>query len=335
MKKEAKTFVWLSRALRQTRANAQKFSGSFFQKRTACLALLLAGCQASQPGTCHLARATVLPLTTNGHHLFTTTVLNGEPTTMILDTGAQETTVTRQAAARLHLTLQPHGFAEGVGGQQAGYQFVAKTFQIGSLHGSGLEMMASDMGLLSRNGEISGLLGDNFLAAYDLDLDLPDHKAILYARIEGCSKPSAVLSGTLYGLPLVQSYNPNDHRPRVHVQIDGKTLTALVDSGASHTLVFRDAARRLGLRLADLATDPHFRAGGIGPDQPDAVRHVLTPVTVGDLTVRNMPAAIVDQASLGQDEMLLGLDFLSRVHAWFSFSSHTLIMQFPPQPSPP
>ncbi len=281
-----------------------------------------------------MARATVLPLTSDGHHLFTATLLNDVPTTMIFDTGAQETTVTRQAAARLHLTLEPHGYAMGVGGEQQGYQFVAKTFQIGTLHGRHLDMMASDMGMVSQNSRVAGLLGDNFLAAYDVDLDLPEHKAILYAKIAGCSSPAAALSGSLYSLPMVPADNPNDHRPRVKVEIDGKTLTALVDSGASHTLVFRDAARRLGLRLADLNADPHFRAGGIGPGRPDAVRHVLTPVTVGDLTIRNMPAAIVDQASLGQDEMLLGLDFLVRVHAWFGFSSHTLIMQFPPQPSP-
>ncbi len=281
-----------------------------------------------------MGRATALPLRFNGQHLFVDTILNGVPTNMIFDTGAQETTLTSQAAARLHLVLEPHGTAEGIGGSQSGYQFVAKTFQLGTLHGRHLAMMASDMGGVGGHANVDGLLGDNFLAAYDLDLDLPDHKAILYTGLEGCSSPTVFLSGDLYTLRMTDSYNPNDHRPRVQVQVGGKTLTALVDSGAPHSAIFRGGAHRIGLRLADLKLDPHFRLGGVGPGRPEAVRHVLTPVTIGDLTVQNMPAAIVDQGNLGEDEMLLGLDFLMRVHTWFSFSSHTLVMQFPPRSSP-
>jgi hypothetical protein len=32
-------------------------------------------------------------------------------------------------------------------------------------------------------------------------------------------------------------------------------------------------------------------------------------------------------------DVLLGEDFISRVHLWISYSSHTLIMQYPPKPS--
>jgi len=33
--------------------------------------------------------------------------------------------------------------------------------------------------------------------------------------------------------------------------------------------------------------------------------------------------------------MLLGADFQARVHLWISYSSRTLIMQYPALPSPP
>jgi hypothetical protein len=48
-----------------------------------------------------------------------------------------------------------------------------------------------------------------------------------------------------------------------------------------------------------------------------------------------MPVEIVDQRSDEDADMLLGLDFLSRVHVWLSFSSRTLVMQYLPEPSPP
>jgi hypothetical protein len=33
-------------------------------------------------------------------------------------------------------------------------------------------------------------------------------------------------------------------------------------------------------------------------------------------------------------DMLLGLSFLAKLHAWISYSSQTLVVQFPPAPSP-
>ena len=294
------------------------------------LTLLLAGCQNGGPDVCKEARATELPFRYGHGHLLTTTVLNGTPTIMVFDTGAQATTVTSSAASRLRLSLVAAGFDRGVGGSQNAYSFSAKVFQIGRLHGHNLRLRANNMEFASADG----LLGDDFLAAYDVDLDLPERKAILFRTLQGCSRPSSALTGELYGVPMVRSSTMNDPRPLVHVQIGGKILTAMVDSGAASTLIFRNAASRLGLHLDALQSDRHFRAGGIGPDRVNAVRHVMTPITIGDLTIENLPAAIVDQRSFDDSDMLLGLDFLSRVHVWFSFSSHTLVMQYPPLASP-
>ena len=295
--------------------------------------MLLAGCQQGA-SVCKEGRATDLPFRFGHGHLLATTLLNNTPTTMIFDTGAQATTVTSAAAGRLNLSLEPGGYTTGVGGKRNDYVFVAKTFQIGGLHGRDLQLHAAIMDLPGRKSFADGLLGDDFLAAYDVDLDLPEHKAILFKALEGCSTPASALTGELYSLPMVSSSGINDHRPFVRVAIDGHTLTALIDSGAAATLVFRNAAYRLGLDPDALQSDPHFRAGGIGPDQIHAVRHVMTPISVGDLTISHVPAAIVDQRSFDDADMLLGLDFLARVHVWFSFSSHTLIMQYPPLASP-
>ena len=280
-----------------------------------------------------MARATELPLSYTHHHLETTALLNGKPAVLFIDTGAEETVLVAAAASRLSLPLEPAGTATGIGGSASRYVFVARRFQIGTLHGTRLTLAASDTAF-GPESKIDGLLGVDFLAAYDLDLDLKEHKALLFAKIAGCSHPTAVLTGQLYGVPMIGSSNPNDHRPFVSVEVGGKRMVALIDSGSPGTVIFRNAARRLGLDIANLPGDRRFKVGGMGPGHPDAVRHVLTPMTVGDLTISNMPAAIVDQHSFDEADMLLGLDFLSRVHVWYSFSSHTLVMQYPPLASP-
>ena len=290
---------------------------------------LLAGCQASGP--CQLGLATEIPLTFQDGHLFAAPLLNGQAVSMWFDTGAQITTLTTAAADRLSLTLMPlRGTLQGVGGSAAAYGFVARSFQIGRLQGHNFQLIASDLGL-SRPGHLTdGLLGADFLAAYDVDLDLPDSEVTLFKTAGDCSRPSAALGENLYTVPMSEQSRDTDPRPHLHVSIAGKTLTALLDTGAPGSLLFRNTARSIGLQPSVLAADPHFRAGGVGSGTASAVRHVLAPITIGELTVSNLPVAIIDQAAPADADMLLGLDFLSRVHAWLSFSSRTVILQYPP-----
>ena len=249
---------------------------------------------------------------------------------MIVDTGASATMLTTAAADRLALRLEAlPRFIDGIGGRQQAFGFVARSFQIGRLHGRNFALAAADLGSARQARFEDGLFGADFLAAYDLDVDVPDGRVVLYRASGGCSNPSAALDGNLYVVPLLASH-VGDSRPHVRVQIGGKTLTALVDTGAPRSVLFRDPARRIGLDMAALNTDQHVRAGGVGPATPDAVRHVLAPVTIGELVVTHLPVTIIDQRAPEDADMLLGMDFLSRVHAWFSFSSQNLVLQYPP-----
>ncbi len=297
---------------------------------------LLAGCQVPAPEPCKVALATDLPLTLRRGHILTPALLNGLPTIMVLDTGAQRTTLTTAATHRLDIaTARAAGIATGIGGSRAMYVLQAKSFQIGRLTGKHLRLAVTDMRLALGPTEADGLLGADFLAAYDLDLDLAARQARLYRAVQGCATPATLLDGNLFVAPLLGNSNEFDARPMVTVRISGKTLTALIDTGADHTVIFRDAAGRLGLRLQDLTADPQLHEAGIGPRTRNAVRHIMSPITVGEITVSNLPVAILDQPALGSTDMLLGLDFLARVHVWLSFSSRTLVMQYPPAPSQP
>ncbi len=72
---------------------------------------------------------------------------------------------------------------------------------------------------------------------------------------------------------------------------------------------------------------------------------------IGDLVLRDVPVRIIDQANPGTDarfvsllldnrfapasvaDVLLGADFLRRVHVWISHSSQLLVMQYPARAS--
>jgi predicted aspartyl protease len=299
--------------------------------------LLLAGCEAPAiPAPCSLAFATDLPLRFSHNQVLTPAVLDGQTTSMVLDTGSQFTLVTKSTADRMNLDIvAASGEMTGIGGSRGVYIFSAKNFQIGRLQGKNLPLMVSDFVLAPGGRPVDGLLGADFLAPYDVDLDFPASKASLFKVQGSCPATATALDGPLFQAPLVPSDHPLDSRPFVRVEVAGKSLLAAVDSGAAHTLIFGNAARRIGLRVEDLAREPHFRARGIGPETPVIVRHVMAPITIGEITLRNLPVAIMDEGSPDSTDMLLGLDFLSHVHVWLSFSSHVMLMQYPPKPSPP
>jgi predicted aspartyl protease len=299
------------------------------------LPLLVAACAEDAPGDCRLVHVTDLSLLPRDRMLVTPALLNDQPTNLVLDTGSFATIITRPAADRLHLSLQGTAASvTGIGGSQSLYTFIAHSFRIGELHGTGLLMGASAVGMDTDRHPFDGILGADFLSRYEIDFDLPERKLRLFKIVAGCARPAANLDEPLYLAKLARPANSYDLQPHVIVVIDGIRLNAILDSGAQTTSIFRNAARRLGLRLEDLKTDARGHMSGVGPATRASVRHIMAPITIGEITVSNLPVSIIDQRSDDEADMLLGLDFFARVHVWLSFRSGSLIMQYPAKPSP-
>ena len=299
------------------------------------LPFLAAACADDAPGDCKLVHVTDLPLLPRDRMLVTPALLNDQPTDLMLDTGSFATIITRPAADRLHLSLQgTAAYVTGIGGSQSLYTFTAHTFRIGQLYGTGLLLGASTIGMGSDQHSFDGILGADFLSRYEIDFDLPEQKLRLFKIVAGCTRPAANLDEPLYLAKLARPSNSYDLQPHVIVVIDGIRLNAVLDSGAQTTSIFRNSARRLGLRLEDLKTDAHGQTSGVGPATRASVRHIMAPITIGEITVSNLPVSIIDQRSDDEADMLLGLDFFARVHVWLSFRSGSLIMQYPAKPSP-
>src|SRR5262249_33235039 len=88
---------------------------------------------------------------------------------------------------------------------------------------------------------VAGMLGRDFLALFDLDLDLPGGKLALY-DVEGCE-------GRF--LPWTMPYNaipaasPTANALVLQVTVDRHALRALLDSGASASLIAAPGMYRL------------------------------------------------------------------------------------------
>ena len=299
----------------------------------AAMAALWPGVAAWGSG-CTMAHVSRLALQPSHGHVLVEAELNGGRAILVFDTGAATSLLTEAAVARLGL---PHmqgeeirntlGAVSGIGGARTARFVTAHTVNIGGLHARDYNFTAADLPLRWADG----LLSVDLVSQFDIDLDFPEAQINLYRPTGDCSAPAAFLAGPLYSAPL-QPFG-EDRRPRVPVLINGQQIVALVDTGAPQSLLFRSAAARLNLQRPDRAQKPSLGEGGIGPARVASTRQVVSELSIGDLTFENMPVWVLDDAGQNGVEMLLGADFQSRVHLWVSYSSHTLIMQYPPKPS--
>ncbi len=95
---------------------------------------------------------------------------------------------------------------------------------------------------------------------------------------------------------------------RARAEINGRPVEVLVDSGASLVVLSHEDAERAGLRPhAQDYTQRVSTANGVTRLAP----MLLDRVSIGDISVRNVEAAIGEPGKLGQS--LLGMTFLGRL----------------------
>jgi clan AA aspartic protease (TIGR02281 family) len=113
------------------------------------------------------------------------------------------------------------------------------------------------------------------------------------------------------------------------VQVDGHSLTAILDTGAAGTIMTRQAAARLGVTPALLALDSADTGHGVDMNDIPVRRHRFASVRIGRELFRDVPLAVAD-VQLGGPDMLLGFDYLRQRRAWISYATGRMYVQAAP-----
>ena len=160
---------------------------------------------------------------------------------------------------------------------------------------------------LSRQGLRHALIwlgiGAGLLAIYTFRDDF----AGAARRMGGELAPAAAISLGDGGVELRRSA---DGHFIADAAVDGVRLRFLIDTGASQVALSPSDARRLGFALDKLRfSQPVSTANG----QTFVARTVLKEITIGDITIRDVPATIHRE---GLDASLLGMSFLNRLDGY-------------------
>jgi aspartyl protease family protein len=134
--------------------------------------------------------------------------------------------------------------------------------------------------------------------------------------VDQTSRPSAAVAVAPAPVPVSASRTARnvvlkrtrDGHFQVNARVDGRPITFLVDTGASHIALRESEARRLGIYVSHSDFTVKVNTAN-GVARAALVR--LRSVEVGDILVRDVVALVHPDAALGVN--LLGMSFLSRV----------------------
>ncbi len=287
--------------------------------------LPLAACADAAPTlpSCGIQPLGSVPLVVDQGTLLVPVTLEGIRARMMLDTGSERTTIDPYVAGLLRLpdNLAHMSTLNGIGGAtQYRRDVVIPEIQIGAAKFTMISLAVVDSPKI-KGPPISGLLGADLLSGYDLDFDFPGDTLSIY-RPGGCRGEPVLWSRTNDRIPLVR----RGLLSMVRATLDGTEIAAVIDTGASSSIVMAGAAARMGLGAAQLMGDPGGTARGVGANAPNYRRHRFRRLQVGPLGF-DAPELNVSDARVSGIDMLIGLDLLRQNRMWLSHTAGAVFFQ--------
>ena len=123
--------------------------------------------------------------------------------------------------------------------------------------------------------------------------------------------------------------NPTDSALVVGVTLDGVALRALLDTGATTTVLAAPGMARMGLTPEALARTPRADAAGLGPRTVTGWAHRFRALAVGTTAMAEPVLWVAPVRLTPIVDMLLGADWLASRRVWISFSTRRLFAALP------
>jgi predicted aspartyl protease len=253
--------------------------------------------------------------------------VNGTPTEFLADTGAERTILSTAAAKRLGIAAhyeyarRMHSLAAAVSSGDARL----RSLGVGSATLADFRVLVGAVSLPNAGGRpLGGLLGADFLGSFEVELDLPHDRLILY------QKPPCAITAPPWREPYVTIAANRSLHDRLFfpVTLDGHRLAALIDTGAQLTALDTEAAAEAGVSRATLDRDPSANLRGAAAETVKSRAHRFLRLDIGGEVVRD-PVIVVAALGLQDADLVLGADFLRTRRAWLSYGSHRVFLTRP------
>jgi predicted aspartyl protease len=272
--------------------------------------------------------------------------INGHTAQLIIDTGSSTSLLWRSAIAPLGLRRigKPGEMLSGVGGRDLSELVRVRDLGFAGGVAHDIDFQAAGATTETRQfgpDSVVGLLGEDFLAAMDVEFDLKAQRIRLF-RPAGCQGDQVVYWAQAYFMVPLSAPPIGSHWIEAHVSLNGHDAVALFDSGASASTVAASVAQRSGMTPeTGAAAAQKFR--GVGSHDVNTAVARFATLTIGQETIHNPKLHIADlfanqrevklgsyikQSDYREPDLLIGADFLEAHRVYVSRSQGKLYFTY-------
>jgi len=214
------------------------------------------GTTAATGSHCQMVRIEEWPVRLVRNHLIIDGAINNEKIGIMLDTGAMSTLIFRSAARRLNLnTRQAMGHVLGIGGESEVEIAQVDEIKIDKVAVKGWPMLVA--GEHDPGDNVALILGEDYFQQTDVEFDLAHNAVRLFQPLD-CDGVSLAYWASGAGEIEIEAVNGATPQIVLTVKINDQTVRALLDCGATISLLSKATAVRLGVT----AETPGVVAGG-------------------------------------------------------------------------
>lgn len=295
-------------------------------------------------GACTINRLAELHLTLAGNRPLIEGLVNGQAVKIMVDTGSTFSFIREEEAKQLGLkmTSVPNVSTYGVGGEPRYHATVVKELRFGPFTDKNLPLAVIGAQHGQRRSEAAFVLGEDFFSSFSTEFDFA-HGTIRLLRLQGCKYDQVAYWSDQYSLAELSSANPQNARIQTDVLVNGKQVNAILDTGATTSIISLSAANGAGVNPNQDGTKFAGRVAGLAGNPIDVWIATFGTFAMGDESVRNVKLQMADlftantrqatgshirQSIEGLPQMLVGVDFFRTHHVLVLFSERKLIFTY-------
>jgi predicted aspartyl protease len=259
---------------------------------------------------------------------------------MLLDSGSAQTLITPQTATELGLKLRrSHVRLYSVTGSYSETMTTA-SIAIGALKGGNFNFQIAPANMFESDPAVAGILGADILSQFDISLDFPKRKLDIISQ-NHCD--GLVVYWPERPVAIVAFERLRSGHIVLPVSLDGKTIKAILDTGASGSTLKRTVAENeFGLKPGS-ADAP--AAGELNGEKGSTVwRHRFKTLSFEGVTVANPDFVIIPERTAGhfddkelgslvsrpneqaEPDILLGMNVLRHLHVYIAYKEKKLYL---------
>jgi hypothetical protein len=238
--------------------------------------------------------------------------MDGLPVDIMVDTGAVFSSVTPAVATELNLPVDARKslLVAGAGGTVFTSVATVRNFQLGAARGSRilLPVLALSAHRLPDGQYLGGVIGNDIMDYYDIDIDLP-HQQVFLVDTMGCST-IVPWGGALHPVNFGKADNGS---PQFPVTLDGHRVKAILDTGDGISVMSAYLFNTSGLAAEHPQIVGHRKFSGIGNRTFAVTLYQFGTISFGGLVWHHPIIAVGGHMSQLSDRIVIG-DNLTATH---------------------